>query len=99
MWYMAMSIMEHDEDAQQNGMVYVRTCLGVSTFEHLHLDYIMKSSFMVRSLPIQARGFHFLYDDDNMRPVLAAIQLFLGKRTRARFRTHHGKPKTPNYYL
>jgi hypothetical protein len=94
MWYLAMATLEGDDDAQRNGFVFVRYSIGIQHYTKKQLDHVMRASFLTRAMPLQAKGFHFCYDDEHLRPVLSAIQMYVGKQTRMRFRTHFG-----TYYL
>jgi hypothetical protein len=93
MWYLSMSKLEDDEEAQKRGLVFVRYSVGVSNSQKvkMNLDYIVKSSFLPKALPLKASGYHFCYDNEILRSILGPIQMIMGQKYRIRFRAHCGK--------
>eukprot|EP00980_Cylindrotheca_fusiformis_P014881 scaffold4061_cov108-Cylindrotheca_fusiformis.AAC.9 len=90
-WYLLMSVIEDDISVQQEGMVRVMYNLDYSKSE-LHLDLIQKSSIIFDSVPTKFMGLHFCYNNENLRPMLTAVQLAAGIEGRSRLRDHFGTP-------
>jgi hypothetical protein len=90
-WYLAMSLIQGNDDLQRNGYVFVAYSVGSSVFGNIHLELSLKNSFMSKCLPFKARGFHFCYDDVRLCPLMAAMQISLGQFIRVRFRSYCGK--------
>jgi hypothetical protein len=94
-WYLLMATLEDDDDAQRNGFVFVRYSIGVQHPTTKHMNYLMKAaSLLTPAIPLQAKGFHFCYDDEHLWLVYSVYQKFFGNPMRMRLRTHFG-----TYYM
>ena len=93
MWYLSMTKLEGDEDAQRAGLVFVRYSIGIKDAKKVKtsLDYILKSAMLPKALPLKASGYHFCYDNEMLRSILGPIQMIMGKKNRVKFRAHCGK--------
>jgi hypothetical protein len=90
MWYISMVHVQDNEESQKKGLVVVQSCIGVGIFESQQVDFIKKASPMAQSIPFRPMGYHFCYEDDGLRPLLAAVQMCIGQKLRVRFRAHIG---------
>jgi hypothetical protein len=89
-WYLFMSVIE-DEYSQQKGVVYVAYGVGASmAMAAMDSELVWRGSQIPLCLPIRFAGFHFCFNNQLLPPMMAAVQLGVGKNVRARFRTHYG---------
>jgi hypothetical protein len=90
MWYLFLSAVE-DEYSQQKGFVYVAYGINASmVMAGIESELVWRGSQIPLCLPIRFVGFHFCFNHKMLPPMMAAVQLGVGKNIRARFRTHYG---------
>ena len=80
---------EDDEEVQRAGIVIISYNVDCphSSFS---FDYFKRVPVLTKALPLKRNGFHFCYDNPNIRPFMAATQVAIGKTFRLRFRAHCG---------
>jgi hypothetical protein len=78
-----------DPCTSKNGAIHVSYNIGYSS-KNLHLDLLLKSSMIAKSMPQRIMGVHFCYDREIMHPLASMLQSVLGSAARMRFRAHYG---------
>mmetsp|Transcript_32965 Transcript_32965/g.79745 ORF Transcript_32965/g.79745 Transcript_32965/m.79745 type:complete len:428 (+) Transcript_32965:53-1336(+) len=89
-WYMIMSVVESDPDAQKEGIVRVFYNTDSHAHTTSHIEFIQKGSIFSRALPVKNMGLHFCYNRDSLVTMLSAVQLAVGVEGRSRLRDHFG---------
>jgi hypothetical protein len=88
---MIMSQLEIDEEAQRNGWVGVAYNVGPYPLEYFDRELYSKLLKVIKMLPIRVVGYHSCFNDLKLRTITPFTLLFMGKETRARYRSHFGK--------
>lgn len=89
-WYLALSLVEQDEEVQKQGIVEVFFANGALK-QQTNITKHFKEGFTgLLCLPIRLVGIHFCYDDVMFQPILQLAQLVFGANNRLRFRSHQG---------
>ena len=93
MWYHMMKLVRDDDHNQKYGFVVVIYNVGVTNLQDGWFDFFREYGQMAPAIPYKAMGMHFCYDRAAIRLVVSATQMVIGRNSRARFRTHHGKAR------
>ena len=87
-----------DEETQRRGIVTVVYSVGpLRILQDLSVTQRVHS--MREGIPQRISGVHFCYEDVRARPLVACLQLVLGKNIRGRFRPHLGEFFCPSLTL
>jgi hypothetical protein len=89
-WYMMMSTLMDDEDAQKKGVVAVVYSLGPSRMDENDLALTREGARIMQTLPVRFASLHYCFDDAMLHPVVSLAKLVVGTSTRLRFRDHFG---------
>jgi hypothetical protein len=91
-WYVMMTNLQRDKEAQRNGFVFVLyygTDPGFPLQEHFARAKMARKIW--GSLPFRLVGMHACYDDSKLRPMLSVIPALMEKARLVRFRAHFGE--------
>jgi len=94
-WYLALSMVEQDEEVQKQGLVEVFFANGALKQQTNITKHLKEGLSGLLCLPIRFVGIHFCYDDVMFQPILQLAQLVFGASNRLRFRAHQGRPLHP----
>jgi hypothetical protein len=89
-WYLILSKILDDEEAQRRGVVVVAYMVGPSRLKDIDPNLIKEGARYVQGLPIQFAAFHYCFNDARLYPVIALAQFVLGTNTRLQFQVHCG---------
>jgi hypothetical protein len=101
-WYLLMSAVSGDEDAEKKGLARVTYVSGSNQncggeFQHSGslamsqiTDLLMRGRQMLSSLPMRFTSYHFCHDDPRMEALSSLIRYCFGKEIRLHLRTHYG---------
>jgi hypothetical protein len=93
-WYVMMTTLQGDEDAQRNGfvfIVYYGTDSGSPLILQEHFARVKMCRKVWTGLPFRTVGVHAWYNDFKVRPLMSVIPALMEKMTRIRFRSHYGE--------
>ena len=91
-WYLAMSILQHDEDAQLNGLVCIYFNIFPSSRNHYFFNDVQFHLNMRKvgiAVPHRVAAFHLVYNDSRIFPFIVFIQFLLFSQQKGRFVTHY----------
>lgn len=91
MWYLALAILEEDEEVQKAGVIEVFFANGAFDNKAKITDYSTKGTASLLSLPIRLAGMHFCYSNPAPQPIIRILQMAFGAVNRLRFRAHYGR--------
>lgn len=91
LWYTVMAHIEFDEESQKNGWVALVYNVGPYPLHYFDRELYAKLLKIAKVLPLRIVGYHSCFNDLKLRTVTPFTLLFMGKETRARYRSHIGK--------
>jgi hypothetical protein len=88
LYYMLMSSVEDDEEAQRRGNVGLVYCVdGGIDFD---MKNVRKKTLLRSAVPVRFQSAHICYNDPMMLPFVSLAMIIMGSRNRMRFRAHYG---------
>jgi hypothetical protein len=93
LWYLVMSNLINDEEAQRKGLVLIIYNVGTFRMDEIDSDLMTHGVNYSASLPMRCVAVHYCFNDPRLLPVSSLFKLFLTKNARLRFRVHSGKSR------
>jgi hypothetical protein len=93
-WYITMTALQGDEEAQRNGFVFVVYYSADSRSPVILQEHVARVKMCLKvwtGAPFRTVGVHAWYNDFKVRPLMSVIPALLDKVARIRFRSHSGK--------